>query len=238
MLSATSRSGSWKVDFVRVLISGAEYFVPKHALRRPASQAIISGNFYEPKTHELVKHITEKEEGEIIHAGTFFGDMLPSFAQACGDENLYCFEPVLENYVLARICVSKNNLQNVILFNAALSDTASNLRIQTGNSDGTQKGGASQLSEVGEIVPSVAIDQFNFKNLTCIQLYVEGLELTAFSAAKATISEHQPLGLVEDNNENCGCFLKEIGYEFWNKIPGLNVWASARRKHFLGGFSI
>lgn len=143
LLSATSRSGSWKVDFVRVLISGAEYFVPKHALRRPASQAIISGNFYEPKTHELVKHITEKEEGEIIHAGTFFGDMLPSFAQACGDENLYCFEPVLENYVLARICVSKNNLQNVILFNAALSDTASNLRIQTGNSDGTQKGGAS-----------------------------------------------------------------------------------------------
>lgn len=86
--------------------------------------------------------------------------------------------------------------------------------------------------------PSVAIDQFNFKNLICIQLYVEGHGLTALSGAKATISEHQPPVLVEDNNKNCGSFLKEFGYEVWNKIRGFNVWASTRRKHLLGGFSI
>ena len=58
----------------------------------------------------------------MVHAGTFFGDMLPSLSAKC-PATVFAFEPVLENYVLAKLTVSENNLGNVLLLNSALGSS-------------------------------------------------------------------------------------------------------------------
>lgn len=234
--NADTVSGRWCVEFKNVTHLGAQYFVPGYASHRPAAKAIVQGRYYEPKTHDIIRHIGEIETGELVHAGTFFGDMLPSFAQSFRGGKILCFEPVLENYVLARLCVSANQIDNVLLFNTALSNSISNLRIETVDADGAHKGGGSEISDRGDIIPSLTIDQFDFDNLVCIQLDVEGHELKALEGAQASIKKHQPIIFIEDNSNTCKPFLSSLGYEFCGAIPGLKIWASQKRKAMVDGF--
>lgn len=226
----------WGIGYQTVTHLGASYFVPDYAAHRPAAKAILQGRYYEPRTHDLIRHIGERAVGELVHAGTFYGDMLPSFAQSFRTGKVVCFEPVLENYVLARLCVSANQLDNVLLFNAALSDGATNLRIETVDKTGKHKGGGSKISDRGEIIPSLAIDQFAFDNLVCLQLDVEGHELQALQGARGAIATHQPIILTEDNTNACKAFLSGLGYEFCGAIPGLKIWTCPARKAIIESF--
>lgn len=228
--------GQWSIDYEQIRNFEAEYFVPKYALHRPACIAIVEGRFYEPDTHTLIRHLGQQEKGEIVHAGTYFGDMLPSFSSSFARGSVLCFEPVLENYTLARLCVSTNDLSNVLLFNAALSDGVANLRIDTVDTKGGHRGGASEIADTGTIVPSMRIDQFTFENLVCIQLDVEGHELSALNGAEESIARHHPIILVEDNNMQCDPFLSARGYDFLGSIPGLKIWAPQQRKQLVAGF--
>jgi hypothetical protein len=84
----------------------------------------LSGRLYEPRTDKLVSRFLECRGGDLIHAGTFFGDMLPTFSRSCPG-TVYAFEPVLENFILAKLCVDTNKLENVFLINAGLGDNLS-----------------------------------------------------------------------------------------------------------------
>ncbi len=237
--SSASSSGEWKVGFLGVNFDDAHYFVPEYAQHRPAAQAILRHQYHEPKTHELIKHLTQSRKGEILHAGAFFGDMLPSFSRACPQHSVICFEPVLENYILARLCVKTNNLENVILYNAALSDKSHNVCMSTRDTEtGVHRGGSSFISDSGDLVPTLSIDQFDFKNLICIQLDVEGHELQALQGARKTIAQHNPIVLIEDNNKSCSGFLLSIDYRHIATIPGLDIWYSSEQNNILDGFDV
>jgi FkbM family methyltransferase len=96
----------------------------------------------------FVEFIFSKYYGSMVHAGTFYGDMLPTFSSYVSS-NVYAFEPVLENYVLAKICAAKNNLENVLLFNCGLGSSVENLRINTTEGNGQHAGGASKIDANG-----------------------------------------------------------------------------------------
>lgn len=205
-----------------------KHFVPAYAVNRPACKAILNGQHYEPKTHEFISYIASVDSGELVHAGTFFGDMLPSFCNSFKGSYVYCFEPVIENYILARLTVAANRLANCLLYNAALSSCVGNKLINTLDESGAHLGGASSIGSRGQIVPSLTINSFDFKNLLVIQLDIEGHELDALRGAVSTIKKHEPIILVEDNLKNCTDFLLGVGYARYLDIPGLQIWASKK----------
>jgi len=214
---------SFAVPFIRVTQDRGVYFVPKHAEHRPACQAVLRGHVYEPRTHELIAGILRRRTGSLVHAGAFFGDMLPTFSRACPGM-VHAFEPVLENYVLAKLCVDVNGLENVHLQNAALSDRVSIARIDTGDRGRPHRGGSSRVGETGQPVALVTIDGLCLEEVAVIQLDVEGHELSALTGARATIARHAPVIMIEDTARSCDAFLGEMGYECAGTIPGLSVW--------------
>lgn len=213
---------AYQLEFVECALEGNVYFLPAYSIDRPAVKCFLEGKVYEPETHALVRHVFSRLKGSMIHAGTFFGDMIPSFAAAA--ETLWCFEPVLENYVLARLSIERNGLDNVNLFNAALSDTVGHVRIDTVSQGGIHRGGSSFVAETGVTCPAMKLDQFEYADLRILQLDVEDHELPALQGAVETIRQHKPLIMVEDRAETCAAFLGGMGYVNVGALPNLNIW--------------
>ena len=221
------------IKFTHLTLDGNQYFVPKHALHRSAVKNLLNGTLYEPDTHNLVREFCNSFKGSMVHAGTFFGDMIPNFSKSVSG-NVYAFEPVFENYILAKLCVDSNNLSNVILMNSALSDSLGNLYINTSEDDGKHAGGASTISDKGAICTAINIDSLNIEDLVSIQLDVEGHELIALTGAQETIQKNRPVIALEDNNDNCADFLTNIKYKNAGHIPGLTIWAPNENNSYKG----
>lgn len=215
----------YRIAFTRVEVGGEVHFVPAYALHRPACQQILSGSYYEPQTHELVQALLGVRNGDLIHAGTFFGDMLPSFSKSCSG-TVYAFEPVLENYVLAKLSIEANDLDNVVIINSGLGSKLSTTRIDTGEQADKHHGGASQIAATGQRTSLMTIDTLELKNVSVLQLDVEGFELEALRGAVRTLRASVPTVLIEDNNSNCAPFLQSISYSHVGSVPGLEVWAA------------
>ena len=228
-----AREGEFKVELRKISRAGATYFLPAYALHRPACSDMLAGRFSEPATHRLIPALLEELGGNMVHAGTFFGDMLPTFART--GARIYAFEPVLENYVLARLCVIENELTNVVLFHSALGITQGTARMDTGGT--SHSGGASHVSEHGQITTLLSIDSVAPENVCVLQLDVEGYELPALRGAVTTIERDNPVILIEDNTDTCAAFLDERGYSRAGSIPGLTIWTRGHAIAALEGLS-
>jgi FkbM family methyltransferase len=166
-----------------------------------------------------------------VHAGTFFGDILPSSSQEVSGKT-YAFEPVFENYILARLCVKANQLDNVMLMNSALSESLGSLLIDTAQSDGRHAGGGSSISDHGEICAAIDIDRLQIDDLVLIQLDVEGHELSALKGARHTIKASMPVIAIEDHHGNCAGFLAGLNDESIGSIPGLTLWVPGENTNY------
>jgi FkbM family methyltransferase len=215
-------SDCYSVRYLPTILDGATYFVPDFAKSRPAAKRVLMGKFYEPQTHQFVQHFFKQTGGSMIHAGTFFGDMLPGFSSYVPGR-VYAFEPLLESYILANLCVQTNDLQNVFLFNAALGEQVDVLRIDASDGAG-HAGGSSKVGQTGNLCPVLAIDTLDIPDIALIQLDVEGFELNALKGARQTITRLRPAIAIEDNSRNCGPYLTELGYMEALTIPGLTIW--------------
>lgn len=200
-----------------VRFDGAVYYVPRYGAHRPVARRILREAYAAPSLHELVATVMSRRPGSMVHAGTFFGDMLPSFSRKTRG-TVYAFEPVLENYLLARTATIENDLQNVILMHAGLGTAPGLARIET-RGPHRHRGGSSQIIANPhrhtfrvQPVSLVSIDQFAIADLSLIQLDVEGYELPVLQGAVESIRKHQPVIVVEDDRNNCGEFLRELGY--------------------------
>ena len=219
------------IEFTHLTLDGNQYFIPKYALHRPAVKDLLNGNLYEPDTHDFVREFCKSFNGSMLHAGAFFGDMIPNFSKSVSG-HVYAFEPVFENYILAKLCVDSNDLANVILINSALSDDLSNLYINTSEGGGRHAGGASTISDRGSICAAINIDRLNIEDLVLIQLDVEGHELIALTGAQETLQKSRPVVAIEDNNDNCADFLYNIKYENAGHIPGLTIWVPTENNRY------
>lgn len=216
---------SFKISFRRVSLRDETYFVPWYARHRPASRSLINQEVYEPMTHDLVRAVAGLRPGTMVHAGTFFGDMLPTFGQG-GSSRVFAFEPVLENYVLSRLCVQQNQLENVVLFHAALDNRVGNCWMSTVGPRGEHAGGSSRVSNdgSGQIVPTMTLDVLGIEDLTFLHLDVEGSEAQVLEGGAATIMRCRPVIALEDNSAKTNTLLRNLGYRFIVSIPGLHLW--------------
>ena len=227
----------YEIEYTNLALDGSRYYIPKYASHRPAVRALINGQLHEPETHKFVETFCSKYGGSVIHAGTFFGDMLPNFSKFV-QGNVYAFEPVLENYVLAKLSVERNQLLNVVLINSALSEKVGNLQIETKQENGLHAGGASKVAASGQICSSLTIDCLGVSDIVLIQLDVEGHELMALKGAEQTINKCRPVIAIEDNSRNCTEFLELHGYSFVRQIPGLRILVpkeNLEKKEFILG---
>ena len=226
--AATKR---FTVKYREAQVGEERHFVPDYAAGRPASLRILDGKHFEPATHALVARLLADRPGDLVHAGTFFGDMLPSFSRACPGR-VYAFEPVLENYVLAKQSVEANALDNVLLTNAGLGEAIAPAFIDVGKPN-RHRGGGSAIAGEGQRTMLTTVDSFGLGKLSVLQLDVEGHELAALKGARRTILACRPTILVEDGSEPTKDYLKELGYRRAGRIPGVSVWGPADQKKTL-----
>ena len=170
--------------------------MPLSSLHRPAARRILSGAVWEPDTIEFMR--MNSGQGDIVHAGTYFGDFLPALSMSCrSDAKVWAFEPNSENYRCALMTISINNLQNVEIRNAGLGSGKTVLPMMTHDEIGRSLGGASRIYErpgdqkKGRFAEAeiLALDDAlpSDRRIAIIQLDVEGYEEPALAGAMETI---------------------------------------------------
>jgi len=182
------------------------YCLPRLSIHRPCAQAILAGKEFEPDTVLALERFAAL--GDVVHAGTYFGDMLPATARASREGGLvWAFEPNHESFRCASITIAINGLVNVRLAHGALGDGAGFAMFRVADDAGTPLGGRSHIDPAlpsagnppGYAVPILRIDDVvpADRPVALIQLDVERQEQAALSGAMATIRRCLPALILE-----------------------------------------
>jgi FkbM family methyltransferase len=191
------------------------YCVPSSSRERHEAQRILQGRVWEPETIELLS--AADPDGDIVHAGTFFGDFLPALASSRRNGALvWGFEPNVESYRCAEVTVLLNGLANVVLTRAALAaEDGGTAQLATMNRFGKPMAGGSRVLKkpppqapgagptATEVVDLVSIDQTvgDERPVAVIQLDIEGHEQEALTGALKTIERCRPVIVLEQMPE-------------------------------------
>jgi FkbM family methyltransferase len=210
------------------------YCVPLSSRHRPVAQKILAGKIWEPGTIEIL--MSHCEDGDIVHAGTFFGDFLPALSQSCvPGAKVWAFEPNPENYRCALVTNYINGAQNIELMNAGLGERLGSLCMATADAGGRSLGGASRIVEKNHnssegraiTVKCVAIDEIvpPDRKVSIIQLDVEGFEKPALSGALMTIQRCRPTIILETLPEESWLSenILQLGYRIAENVHGNTV---------------
>jgi FkbM family methyltransferase len=183
------------------------YCVPRSCRDKYEAQRIMQSRVWEPETIELLRGLDP--DGDIVHAGTFFGDFLPPLARSRRNGALvWGFEPNSESFRCAEITTMLNDLPNVVLTHAALDTKGGGKALlATNDRAGLPSGGGSHVIKdpsrvsrwVTEEVDLVSIDEVigSERSVAVIQLDVERHEQQALTGALRTINRCRPVILVE-----------------------------------------
>lgn len=178
------------------------YCVPLSSRHSPAANRVLSGYVHEPKTIDFI--LSNCGDGDVIHAGTYFGDFLPALSKGVSPSaKIWAFEPNKEHFRCAKITLEINDIVNTNLINAGLGAKKGELFVQTADLNGRALGGSSKItlteSNLTETVHVVAIDDIvgQERSISVIHLDVEGYEKEALTGALRTIERCSPILILE-----------------------------------------
>ncbi len=183
------------------------YCMPVSSQHRTLNQRVLKGEVFEPDTIRFM--MENAKEGDIIHAGTFFGDFLPALAKGVSDKaKIWAFEPNPESYRCAQITMVLNDIHNVSLIQAGLGATSSKINMTTKSKKGVSLGGSSTIDskviagENTEEIDVLTIDESvpESRSISILQLDVEGFEKQALMGAMETIKRCRPILILEDDH--------------------------------------
>mgnify|MGYP001095614571 CR=1 FL=1 len=210
------------------------YCVPKSSSHRGGAKTILEGKVWEPDTVEFV---LRNISGDIIHAGTYFGDMLPAFSSVAS--HVWAFEPLPENFYCANKTIEWNCLKNVTLHNRGLSNKSGEVTFVIEKNNKSLGGGChilqNGMKSVGKTmtIKTEKIDDMvpDDRNVSIIQLDVEGNEFAALKGAEKTIDRCNPILIIEKWKRRpmeleFKSWLKSKDYKFVQNLHGdiNDVW--------------
>ena len=215
------------------------YCLPESSLHRTAPRKVLRAEVYEPGTLDFMR--AHCGGGDIVHAGTYFGDFLPALSAACDPgTKIWAFEPNPENFRCAQITVLINDMNNVVLRHAGLGSQQGALAVRVRDARGMALGGKSHLVEDGsyqadtdEQVEITTIDSAvpPGRHVSILQLDVEDQEQAALTGALQTIRRCRPILILEIRKGNdlleSEWFASEIlnlGYSETTKLHGNTVY--------------
>ncbi|HWA92367.1 MAG TPA: FkbM family methyltransferase [Rhizomicrobium sp.] len=210
-----------------------KYCVPLSSKERPAAAAVLTGKVWEPRTIAFMA--THCGDGDVVHAGAYFGDFLPALSQALAPgARLWAFEPSEENHACAAETVALNALANVSLFKAGLGPRAGTASLCISKPGGESLGGASTITRKEhrrrgyEEVQMMSLDDVvgADRKVSILQLDVEGYEQKALKGAQAILNRCKPLLILENLPRNPRWQEKNltaIGYREIGRVHGNSV---------------
>jgi FkbM family methyltransferase len=168
-----------------------QYSIPDNISYTYNAQTIINGNIHEDTTIEYIQSIG----GNIIHAGTGFGDFLPGLKNC---DNIFTFEPNPLMYQSSLETISLNNITNTILFPHAIGNYNGHISLQHMDITGREMGPRSEIG-VGTKVKITKLDDIipQDTKIDLIHLDIEGYELNALVGAKNIIEKYKPIIVLE-----------------------------------------
>jgi FkbM family methyltransferase len=182
------------------------YCIPQSSIYFAAAQRTMEGVIHEAETVKFI--VDNYANGDIIHAGTYYGDFLPVLSASCSsDAKIWAFDPNVENYRCASITIMINSLTNINLFNKGLGKSENEARLITKNSQGESVGGTGKIllgnenidETLTQTVSIIALDDLipEDRVVSLIHLDIEGYEQQALSGALKTIKRCLPLLILE-----------------------------------------
>ena len=209
-------------------------------MHRPCAQAVLRGEEFEPQTVAEICRCASG--GDIVHAGAFFGDMLPAASRASAPGGLvWAFEPNRESYRCAEITVAINDLANVRLAPVAVGASADVAMLRVADGTGRPLGGKSGIvealdrssAEQGYPVPVARIDDTvpHDRLVALIHLDVERHEQGALEGAMATIRRCRPALILETVPDAgwCAAHLLPLGYRIAGRVGPNTLLDNGRR---------
>jgi len=204
--------------FLRATNKYGTYSVPQQSQRRPCSQAILKGQVWEQATIDCI--IANTTDGNIVHCGAFFGDMLPALSQGTAN-TIHAFEPADVNYQAAVQTVKQNNCENIVLKNVALSNVKGNVGFVD------MHGGTSYVDQRQRtcVVQAVRLDEEVDCKIDVIHLDVERHELQALQGAFGTICKYLPTLIIETPvKDQWWHNIEDLGYVYSGRCDVNYIW--------------
>ena len=216
------------------------FFIPSVVETQPAAKCLLRGFQFEEITHMLVRHICNKIPGkDVIHAGAFVGDMLPSFSKSNPEGKVYAFEPVHENYYACLLTTNQNELSNVMLFHAALSNEIgsffvdSQMVLHTEDVLGSLIDGQ-PVAKKGQVTNAHTVDMYDMENVVLMHIDVEGHERKVLEGAGRTLHKYRPIVMLEDYGVTSASeLLEEHNYHKIGDIPKIGVWVPKNKPDYI-----
>lgn len=187
----------------------------------------------EPLERIITNNIT------ILDIGVNIGETLLLFANKNNQGKVYGFEPVPYLYERAKVNISLNKYENIILNNMALSDKEEELYfdLPTNFNSGGINMHKIQPSSNAQIVIASTIDNYIEKNgitkVDLIKIDVEGFEMNVLKGGMETINKHKPKMFIEISENNLisknssskeiMTFLSGIGYNLLNTYTNTKI---------------
>lgn len=214
------------------------YCVPTSSQSRPAASTVLAGKVWE---HKTIAYMTAHcGDGDIVHAGTYFGDFLPGLSRALhAKAQLWAFEPSSENHACARRTLELNAIANTTLMHAGLGARAETKILCVGRPKDPSMGGVSRVVKfrkagyTHEDARIVALDDVvpPDRKVSIIQLDVEGYEQPALTGALQTIARCKPILILEFLPKDSAWFQRtilDLGYRENGKVHANTIFAIAQ----------
>ncbi len=185
------------------------------------AQAHYKGRSWEPKISELLtKH--GKKGTTAVDMGAYLGTHTMALVDVVGSKGkVVTFEPQPWAFDCIKKTLKKNNIKNVKVINAGVSDKKGKIRFcsdASGSSSVCQERRPSDKWKEVYDIPIITLDSLKLKNVSVMKIDVEGHELNALKGSRKTIQSSRPIMLLEvwskrkTRLNNVKSFLKELNY--------------------------
>jgi FkbM family methyltransferase len=192
------------------------------------SNQVHPDHVWEPQTTRLMLNLAERQSGDVVVGGAYFGDQAIMVAKKIIERNgvLHGFEPNPDQAGMFKQNVSINNLPNVRVRHLGLwSESSVKLKLDGFDSFAN----AVQAGAGDEGFQTISIDDYRQQydlHIGLIQLDIEGAELAALKGAVQTLKQDHPDIVFEvhrsyvdwsqglEKTEICN-FLSKLGYKIY-----------------------